>query len=552
MDKTGKLWDFFYQKCAEQHGIPRIHWNGVQEGAKEGFSLSYSGGIVSASASNLPSAIYGLNGLRMAIASGNLSDCLGETTPRFPLRPLWLGSDLKVPFQGFIETACPTDVLNFDTLDKICRRTVELGFNAIIFGRREGMAIASHEQGKIDWNAVGVVLREYGLKMIVKVSLAEQAFAIHSPAYPRYQEVIEGSLREFLDTYIDIDYLFWESELLHPSFCTCRQAEEIPLKELVFHELKMLEQAIGKTSLIFYVPSVDHSSAKIHSKWLSELCDQAGRHTIIAFSALSGDFTQDHVPLHPFWNALRKEMECSSTPLLPIVNTGGVRQGEGLWPSIPCDLIDLILARCVRHHFAGIITLVNHIPPCGGMLDCSLWIASQALWKGSNPWLTAETWFAAHRPHWNYPLFEEDFKTIRRMVIHLSLMRSLTSEPHRDKLSSEEGKAISESLLAHLRALEIKWLKEKQENKEAKATLQDYGVFFLRDARRIILNFLQCFNISIPNLTIHEDVQESLWTQFLQSGGQGVRSGKVSLLEKPNAGQPGSRISQIFAENRLV
>lgn len=551
MEKSGSLWQKFMRKCSEKEDFPLIEWNSIQEGSKEGLSVSYAAGKISATAFSLPSAIYGLNRLRMAIASGHLSETLGEIVPRFSLRPLWLGSDLRVLLNS-LESACPFYVMDLQKMDKICERVVELGYNALVFGRREGMGLVSSEGVKVDWDIISNFLHEYGLKLILKASISDQISEMHSPANPNYCDIVKKNLRDFFNTYKGIDYFFWESELLHPHFSQYKEAEEYTLQELVVKELHMIEEILeGEKVLIFYVPSPDIASAKMQASWLSALCDEARGKTIIAFSAVAGDPTQDHAMLHPFWDKLRKDIFHSSTLLLPIVNVGGVRQGEGLWPALSFDRIDHLLSRSSRHA-AGAISLVNFLPEKGGMLDCSLWAASSILWDNHNALQGAETWFAAFRPEWNFCLFSEDFKSIRQIIVQLSLLKSLTSEPGRDAISGEEGKALSESLLAQLKELEVKWEKEKKPNKEESSTLHDYYLYFARDARRIILYFLQCFNISIPNVLNQEDLQESFWTQFSQSGGQGMRSGKISFLEQPNSGLPGTRMFRIFAENHLI
>jgi len=174
------------------------------------------------------------------------------------------------------------------------------------------------------------------------------------------------------------------------------------------------------------------------------------------------------------------------------------------------------------------------------------------LWGKKDPYVLAESWFASRNSDLNFLSFMDEMRSIRQFILHLSRLKSMNSELGRDAISSEEGKVLSESLLAQLKQWELKWAKEKKTSKEEKTTLQDYFVPFAIDSRRAILSFLQCFNISIPNVLNQEDSHESFWTSFSQSGGQGIRSGKVFFLEQPNQGQPGSRQARVFIENRLT
>ena len=156
-----------------------------------------------------------------------------------------------------------------------------------------------------DWTAISdPLLHSYGLKLIVKVGISDQIKEMRSPVNPDYRKAIKKGLNEFISICPGIDALFWESELLHPHFCLYEKAEEHTLKELAVIELGLIEEALeGRSTLIFYVPAPSLPVAKIHAQWLSLLCDEAGRRTVIAFSSVAADPTQDHAPLHPYWHA---------------------------------------------------------------------------------------------------------------------------------------------------------------------------------------------------------------------------------------------------------
>ena len=180
-------------------------------------------------------------------------------------------------------------------------------------------------------------------------------------------------------------------------FFKSQEAHDIPLIELLTEEMQLLEDSLkGIGSLIFFLP-VTESSVERRGKDLIALSQAAGPGTILAFSSVSGRVHRDHKAPHPVWKLLRSLPYKITTPLLPIVNLGGIKHGEGLWPSLPFDLYDSYLSRMHRHQFAGAIALVNHLPSGMGMLHGSLWIGGQILWREMSSDLLAETWLSAFR-----------------------------------------------------------------------------------------------------------------------------------------------------------
>ena len=123
--------------------------------------------------------------------------------------------------------------------------------------------------------------------------------------------------------------------------------------------------------------------------------------------------------------------------------------------------MEQLFCRMDTRTFAGAVDLANHLPSRYGILDCSLWVVSEMLWGKKDPFLLAESWFYSHHPDWNFHAFSEELRNIRQIVVQVNELKSMTSELGRDAISSEEGKAVSESLLARLKEWELKWEREK-------------------------------------------------------------------------------------------
>ncbi len=474
------------------------------EGKKEAFSASYGGGILTLKSTTPLSNVFGIQQLITGINSGHLAEFLGESQPRFELRPLWVGCDRLVKAAPEVTLAFPHSlVADSEKIHPFCQRILDLGYNGVLFGARQDSSYPIKEEWDI--SSLFDVVQQHGLKVIVKPSTAK-----------------EDHLDTLFHSFPSIDYLFWETPLK-------RADGTKTLLESHIEEMKRLEKACGQVGLIYFIPAADKSEAEQQAQWLPWLCDEAGERTILAFPAVAGQMTADFLQLHPFWNALRASPDTSSTPLMPIVNCGALKQGEGLWPVLNYDLIERFFERCYRHHFAGIMTLVNQLPQKRSMLDCCLWIASQAQWGNKAPLLLAETWFLANRPDIDFAAHASTFREIRNVSLQLAAL-STNSSPF---MTHEECRFLTESLLSRIKEIHIKLV----------PSLRDSFTFFERDARRIILRFLQKHNSGLANLLMEDSQGESFWTQ--------MNKGNVLLLEEPLKGAPGSLMEQIYKENRF-
>ena len=370
-----------YSRNIKEGKTPKLQCKMGTVEHEDGFSATYAGGIVNLESGTALGRAFGLSQLTAGIASGHLPDFLGRQTPRFALRPLWLGSDETLKISRNIALGVPA-FLHKDQagLDLICRRVLELGYNALIFGNN-GWGITNAALQNAEVLQKFTYIREYGIKIILKPSLLHYNEA-KCPLDLPYQDTIKASIQEFLKQVPEVDYIFWESALLHADFLHHPAARDWTFYELVLSEVKLLESSLkDKVPLFYFVPAFDKLSATRQSTWLPRLCDDVANNTIVAFPAVSGDLYGDHQLPHPFWEILRASKNSSSTRLMPILNIGGIKQGEGLWPVLTFDILEKYVSRCYGHPFAGAIVLTGAIPGKGGILDCNLWVASQALWR---------------------------------------------------------------------------------------------------------------------------------------------------------------------------
>jgi len=456
----------------------------IRKNHSEVFNTTYAAGKIGFEADSPLAGVYGLRQVEAATLSGYLGELLGKNAPRYALRPLWVGVE---QLEGEVH--------------KCAQRIAELGYNAVVLTSEQLSSLH-------DLNEISAVLRNYGLKVIVKHATLDSLHVLW-PA---------------------IDYLFWEASYLSEK--TDRDSIEY---DLALNEVSRLEQMLPtKVGLIYYIRSESLAESKRITPWLSKLCDEMGPKTLFCYEAMV-----EAQRLHPFWEAQRLSPDVSATPLLPIIDAGCVKDGEGLWPVLPLDLLEACFSRMTRHHFAGAVMQVRALPTSRGLLDCNLWVASSLLWKDLSPALAAETWFKAYRPDLDFSRFESALRMIERIAVEL---RSL-------EVSGDEARAKAEAMISQLNLLQLLFSKEV---KGEGPTFSDYFNYFARDARRLILHALQLLNQSIPNLMLGMDVQDSFWTRLLENPGSGIRgTAKVELHCEPQVNGNDPVMQRIFKENRL-
>lgn len=460
-----------------QKGHPHVVCKTKDILGSETYRCRQTGGEIILEAESPLAAVYGINHLSVGIAGGHSAECMGEWKPRFALRPLWVKT-------------VPSDSQAF------CQRILELGYNSVLF-----------DDDKINPPLLEA-LRNYGLKSILKPQLPKNFSGC--PLDKKYAGQLQLFLKEFLKKYPKIDFLFWESLCWEPNCQDHPAAIEATQADLVKAEIALIEESLGAVSLIYYIPAINQVTAQQQTPWLLQLGNEITKTTIIAFPAVAGSLHDDHMPAHPLWQTLRKTQHAITTPLMPIINIGSINQGEGLWPSIPLDLIDKYLAQCHRHNFVGAIGLVNSLPSPRAFLSCALWTASQAMWKDRPASQLAHTWFLSHRPDIDYLQLSDPFAEVRNCVTQLSYLRSL---PHEEKQRNaefqEKCRAIAENISARLKWLQLRFGQAKAKNRPS---CSDYFTHFAVDARRIIANTLNACNVSIIHLRKEEETQEGFWT----------------------------------------
>ncbi|MBA3237703.1 MAG: hypothetical protein H0T62_05045 [Parachlamydiaceae bacterium] len=512
----------------------------------ESFRSSYSAGKLTIEAGSPLAQIYAICQLNIASKACHLADYLGESHPRFPLRPLWLKANIEIPLSPHMTLHLPDFMLAEDAsllLPRFCKRLLECGYNAILIGTQvysKTTPIPSPQStSSPDLKAMLQQFHDHGIKVILKPSIA-----LDSHTFSFFEQKVQTLLMTSIDTlfqlFPDIDAFFWESLWQTEAYRSHATAFESTDPEIVLSEVRLLEKCLKKQAkLIFYLPNSSEKEAYQQVRWLPSLVDDMGPGSILAFNAVCGALYDDHENNHPLWNALRESPDTSATPLMPILNVGLIKQGEGLWPTTNFELIDRFLSRCYRHQFIGAIGLTGHLPQAGSVLDCNLWVLGQSLWRNLPVTLLAETWFKAFRPKEN-PLFCLKIMALARSIaLDMSFLRAnfegkdSTSEP----LKNEAAKIFGDSVLARLK--QIKWLLDNQKIQKFSQTpsIKEHFPFFARDIKQLLTAFLPTFNLPLSHSMENDEPTSSFWK---------------ADLETPICGEKNSIMEVIFSQNHYL
>lgn len=545
-----------YRAMAKLQRFPQLELHLGKDKKLESFSATCQAGILDLHADGPLAQAYALSFMTVAVKSGHLADYLGTRTPKFALRPLWLGSPAKVAISKHVHLNVPEFMLAEDRqfwLPRFCKRLLECGYNSVMIGAQHGAFMSKPAKHTLELNEICQHMLDHGIQLIVKPNfyLPQSYSPAHKCPYDKnFVNFLTLACSELAEELPQLSYIFWESMLLYSNYRYHSEAKEATVIEIVLEEVRLLESILGaNTGLIFYIPSPNPQTAQKQAAWIPDLLDDLGPKTVLAFSAVAGEISADHQLDHPLWKVLRLHRESSATPLLPIVNLGAVQQGEGLWPIVNFDLCERFIPRCQRHNFLGLIGFVNHLPKQGSWLDNLLWVAGHSLWHSFQPHLLAESWFKAFYPNADfnccYPLMED----ARKITLRTSSLYALACSRKRFNLTSEEWRLYADEILAQLKLLQLKCERYfKNSFQTCTQHLQGHFNFFIADIKRFIDNFWQFFHLPAINLLNKEEIGLGFWSQTAHKSSPPT----TWFYDEPQRGAPGSDMEVIFSQNRLL
>lgn len=416
-----------------------------------------------------------------------------------------------------------------------------LGFDSVILGsfaRSETVFGVSLKTCFKEIREEGISI---GIKPTFHIDAIAEIFAL-SPLDSKFKEWIRAEIQNFFKVLPSFDYLVYESLALIFDEMGLNEDDEHLKSELARFEIALLEEIIqGRCGLIYIVPGEEAEGQK---SFLKEIALEAYPRTWITFSSRRGNPFMDHLDIHPFLTKTTPA-EVAGLQFASLVNIGGILQGGGLWPTVALDLVHAIYPSLINLKIIP-LPCVHGLPLPGSFLEASLLISSKGV-KGSRfPEQDLYLWLKRSHQESGIEALMQKLKEIRSICIHLSQMRALLFEKSRDRVSAEDTKVLALCILYRLKAL----LKDSEnEAFKRNPSFKDYLYFFLRDAKRLVLHFIQSFNVATHESLEEDSGHPGFWTEFVPGAGSGLRSlGKVSLLKTPALEQGCPKMESIYKD----
>ena len=474
----------------------------------------------------------------VAHRAGHHAEWIGSHTAQFTDRWLWLGGRCVVTVGEGLRVVIP-EVLKEELeapgngVDALCQRVIQLGWNGILFGARADCAVEETLEGLRNLGPLIARFHKHGLRVGIRPTVVRLAKSPVStcPVNTDYHEHVVTALRSWLwsPAVSDSerpDTLLWESRCRSSQFSTDPSADGLLYHDLLTAELGMVEAAAAcRINVTFLVPWRQQLPEGRQIDAMMRLCQHASKGTSIAYSGVSnggsatgGDNGVGR--LHPLWNQLREYGHVPATKLLPVVNVGGVGQGEGLWPCSYLSELEACLPLMAASPCSGAIAVTNTVPELDAMLGGSLWAAGCALNTGRAASVFFDTWRRAYRSSWS----DRECEVVA-VATRLASRASLA-------LAKVEGDALRD--LAETLFSESRYLKRMSEGGDPE--LQALVTPFVRDVRRMIMGAAQTKGLSLGNVATSDDSGFGFWTAMRQGAEGGVASGgNVMVLSEPRS-----------------
>jgi hypothetical protein len=450
----------------------------------------------------------------------NPTPFIGEKNPKFSVRALWFCEGFPVELSPGCRVTLPHSFFTTkDQLALIASKLIEWGYNYIILG--DYNRVVPQVEEKVDYKYIYQLFNTLGIKVIYKPLFV----------YSNIKEQVE----QWSEILNHCDGLYYQSFLNDSEFT--QFPYRLTRQELVVEEhhilYSTLQRIASEPTLFFEVPYSPYIN-------LIELQKEISTSTHLVFSPVKSKAHYNHSSLDLVWNEISSQRYLSHTPLCPLINSGAIFQGEGLWPSLPLELFQQISQNMHSSSFSGVITLTRSLPKSKTILDLSLWVTAQLLWHGGNPMDWIALWCKAS----GWDSVELKFlESIRRITLLVSSIKEALNIP-KDELHLELWRSKIEGALAELKS----WEYQSLPNPWLSLFLP-----FSRDVKRLFFYVLQKWNISMGTILSSEDLKEGFWTVISEANFQALgRSAEVSLKERPNESFKDSALLKIFQDNNYI
>ena len=498
-----------------------------------------------------------INELNQTNKKGEFNAPVSRQSPKFSERILWINGQVTVKLSDDLSIHLPKCLVGDFTnksfikdIETLCKRVIEWGYNTLLLG-----AVRADEVLKVSKTSLiegflqqlFTVFHKFGLKGILIPQIND--FSIS-------ELLFDNKLQEFLSPILNsketIDGIFWRGQALNKKDLMSVKFSNFTSYELFLKEIQLLEKVLSnQCSLYYYLPE---ALIKMRSgpQSILEACEEVAFTTNLLFPMGNGGLLDDFSSNHLVWNELKKDMSLINSPLLPVVNSGAIHFGEGLWPTFSFDLLYKSYQYLSSDQLKGAICMTNSIPISGSLLDCHLWTSGKILCTCDFPEYLFEMWWSKFSNSSSHLIcyFLDLLKKFRKIALEVIQFYDICKRNDYSCSWRNEPKLFVESQVYQLKLLqyEISLISDEM----AKKNIVEPFSYFLKDMNFFMLQGLQLCNVSIGNLLPTEFNDCSFWGGKSGNKREGVDVESESFFLTPYCNHEDKVMNRIFKDNRLL
>lgn len=457
--------------------------------------------------------------LKLAKNSGRKNDFLSRFQAVCSFRILWMMREGECFFlnEG-ASIEIPKWCLDLKETEDRMEDLSALGFNALLLGISKQ---ATESKNSFDFEPFIKILKRYSIKLILNVSLESC----------QTKEEIQFNLP-------DEAALFWEAGSLN-AFMAPSESREFLQSELLLKEVSFLLDKLGdKREIFFYL-----KEGSLGVKAVKDFCLDLPANVTVVFSEREGLPWEDHHLAHSFWDELSKSRESLGVPLIPIINSGGVNQGSGLWPNLAFNGFDEFQQKKDKQFLKGVISISHDIPKPGSLLDLALFYASSYAW-GISSRAILEGWLLTYSQIRDTKSLIKELERVREIIVNYSEVKSIAYR-------GEDETIETSRLILYEMISKINRLQKSISSYSSDSKIAAYFSFFVRDLKFFINSHAGLLKIPARDLWQNQDKSPSFFTdnKFEENN---KKNSKPHFLKKPNLTLEDPEALRILKESRWV
>lgn len=480
-------------------------------------------------ASSISSLNTAFSQISIASRANEEQNFLGSCSPKYSFRPIWLFGEETLYLKGYPVVSLPKGAKERpgEIAKEIAFALIEAGYQTIVLGdpwlTTEGSLTLDSAQEFLR------ALKKYGISIYLFLNPCIQ----EKDPFETFQEKIREHYRIIEQEFNLIDGVMTRSvpKIEYPEIFT------YPKRLLM--QINSYEELIGDKKLLFYFDFKDAYESEQCGEWMEEILDGVGPKTSLSFSSFIGDMRGQSFKKNAVWKALNDSWDSSTTPIVPLINAGGVDCGEGLWPNSPLTLFHNISSSLHRHPFSGILPFTRYLPLKRGLLRATLWSLGASQWQKQTPEELMELFLKAY--------FNIKHTHLIKELLHDSeeishTLQKVQSNPQKE---SKELALYLKYILSKVDILDFKIKKMPKDH------LSYMFKMFVRDVKKKLLLWNQQWQLHINEIASGDDLKESFWIDIEHSSRGGL-GGSVQgeQRESPYAPENNQEMQEILQANR--